>query len=130
MQSVRTSRRVGPDRQVVFDLVAEVTQTRYVEDAKGKFNFLFRGGCTIILGPHGEVRSVIGKSVGENSRAVRQKRFMQEGGMENVTQQDDWNVPDADTVQFAHQHTARRLTRRPTQAVPESGHVHLPGPAR
>jgi hypothetical protein len=130
VQSVRTSRRVGPDGQVVFDLVAEVTQTRYVEDAKGKFRFLFRGGCTIILGPHGEVRYVIGKSVGENGRAFRQKRFMQEGGMEYVTQQDGWNVPDAETVQFAHQHTARRLARHPAQPVAGSGPVQPAAPAR
>src|SRR4029450_8697967 len=32
IQSIRTSRRVGPDAQVVFDLVAEVTQSRFVRD--------------------------------------------------------------------------------------------------
>jgi hypothetical protein len=106
IQSVRSSRRVGPDGQVVFDLVAEVTQTRYV-DEKGEFPFLFRGGCTVIIGPDGRVRYLICKNVGENGRLFRQRKFMQNGGAEFVTVDEGFHVPDAETVQFAHQHGSR-----------------------
>jgi hypothetical protein len=103
VQSVRSSRRVGPDGQVVFDLVAEVTQTRKV--VQDDIKFLFRGGCTIIIGPKGEVRYVIGKDVAQNSRVFRQKKFMLGPGSEHVTTLDDiWKVSDAETVQFSHQH--------------------------
>jgi hypothetical protein len=104
VQSVRSSRRVGPDGQVVFDLVAEVTQSRCV---RGDYRFVFRGGCTVIIGPEGEVRYLVCKSVGQNGRLFRQRKFMRDGGAEYVTSKDGWNVPDAETVQFAHQHGPR-----------------------
>lgn len=109
VQSVRTSRRVGPDGQVVFDLVAEVTQTRYVrgKEPEKPFNFLFRGGCTVLLGPRGEVRYIIGKSVGQNSRVFRQRQFMQ-GNSENVAAEGDFHVPEAETVQFTQRHGESR----------------------
>lgn len=56
VQSIRTSRRVGPDGQVVFDLVAEVTQTRYKHDRISGGDIEFTGGSTLILGPNGEFR--------------------------------------------------------------------------
>ena len=111
VHSVRTSRRVGPDGQVVFDLVAEVTQTREVKNAQltAEYKpFLFRGGCTVILGPQGEVRYIIRKDVGDNSRVFRQKEFMRGAGAAHVSpNNDDDNVfryPDAEKVQFSHQH--------------------------
>ncbi|HEV7587983.1 MAG TPA: hypothetical protein VGO40_07605 [Longimicrobium sp.] len=119
VQSVRSSRRVGPDGQVVFDLVAEVTQTREVE---GEFKFYFRGGCTVILGPKGEVRYLIRKSVGQNGRLFRQRKFMRDGGAEFVTLKDGWNVPDAETVQFSHQHG-----RRPAAGPGGFADAHSPG---
>jgi hypothetical protein len=100
VQSVRSSRRVGPDGQVVFDLIAEVTQTRYV---KKPFQFLFRGGTTVILGPRGELRYIIWKSVGENGRVFRQRKFMEGDGAALVTENaDGWKVLNPETVQFTH----------------------------
>src|SRR5258706_15698397 len=62
VQSIRTSRRAGPNGQVLFDLVAEITQLKLVEDATGsKAKFL--GGCTVILGPEGEIRYLISKNI-------------------------------------------------------------------
>ena len=54
------SRRVGPDGQIVFDLVAELTQLRRARTANGR-RFDFFGGATIILGPTGAIRYVIRK---------------------------------------------------------------------
>lgn len=78
VQSIRSSRRVGPDGQVVFDLVAEVTQRRRVRDPDGEFDFF--GGATVILGPKGDIRYVVAKSIRNKDRIERQRRFQQESG--------------------------------------------------
>src|SRR5262249_57635697 len=65
VRSIRSSRRVGPDGQIVFDLIAEVTQLCTV--TRGSERFEYHGGSTIILDPLGVVRYVILKSmVGRN----------------------------------------------------------------
>jgi hypothetical protein len=74
VQSIRTTRRVGPAGQVLFDLVAEVTQARTIEAPEGTFEFL--GGSTIVLGPTGAVRYIIAKGVMSTSRLERQRTFM------------------------------------------------------
>ena len=78
VQSVRTSRRVGPHGEVVFDLVAEVTQLREVRLDGETVDFY--GGATVILGPRGEVRYVIAKSVLNEARIERQHGFMRGAG--------------------------------------------------
>jgi hypothetical protein len=75
VQSVRTSRRVGPDGQVVFDLVAEVTQRRIARLADGT-SFVTYGGATVLIGPQGEVRYVIAKNVRNARRVQRQGDFI------------------------------------------------------
>jgi hypothetical protein len=74
IESLRTSRRVGPDGQIVFDLVAEVTQRRRV---RGNPGFDFYGGCTVIIDPQGQVRYTILKRVTHNERLACQREFMQ-----------------------------------------------------
>jgi hypothetical protein len=76
IQSIRSSRRAGPDGQIVFDLVAEATQRRTVLDLAGKPEFDFYGGATITLGPSGEVRYSISKSVLNEERIKRQRAFI------------------------------------------------------
>ena len=60
VESIRSSRRIGPSGQVVFDLVAEVTQRRVIREADGS-SFDFYGGTTVILNPSGSVRYTIRK---------------------------------------------------------------------
>jgi hypothetical protein len=74
VQSIRSSRRVGPDGQVVFDLVAEVTQRRIVR--RDGMSFEFYGGSTIIIDPQGVIRYVISKRVNNEARLERQRAFM------------------------------------------------------
>lgn len=75
VESVRTSRRVGPDGQLSFDLVAEIVQTRQVSrPGEGEFQFL--GGATIIFGSEGQVRYVIAKNIKNEGRIKRQMKFM------------------------------------------------------
>jgi hypothetical protein len=75
VRSIRSSRRVGPDGQIVFDLVAEVTQLCTV--TRGAERFEYHGGSTIILDPLGEVRYVILKSVVGANRLERRREFLQ-----------------------------------------------------
>ncbi len=76
IQSIRPSRRVGPDGQVIFDLVAEVTQRRTVRGEASSAPMSFYGGATLILGPSGDIRYVISKSTGSRRRLARQQEFV------------------------------------------------------
>lgn len=76
IQSIRTSRRVGPSGQVVFDIVAEVTQKRTAEFKATNEKCTFYGGSTIIIDPDGRIRYVIRKSITDNDRKEEQKKFL------------------------------------------------------
>ncbi len=70
VQSIRVARRAAPDGRVVFDLVAEVTQSCTVVH-KGTY-FDMTGGCTLIVDPQGAVRYVIYKRLDSGERRERQ----------------------------------------------------------
>jgi hypothetical protein len=76
VMSIRTARRVGPDSQIVFDLVAEVVQRCRVLPADGSPAFEVLGGCTAILGPEGAFRYVISKSALGIGRVERRQHFL------------------------------------------------------
>jgi hypothetical protein len=76
IHSIRTNRRVGPHGQIVFDLVCEVTQERYVRNESSEEIFPFHGGTTIILGPEGDIRYSISKSILNKERLERQRAFI------------------------------------------------------
>jgi hypothetical protein len=73
--SIRSLRRVGPDRQVTFDIVAEVTQRRWCRQSSGTLIEVF-GGSTVILGPDGRVRYVIRKRVTDPRRIQAQADYL------------------------------------------------------
>jgi hypothetical protein len=87
VESIRSARRVGPDGQVVFDLVAEVIQRRVIPRKVGRIGFEFFGGATVILGPEGEIRYAISKSVIGKGRLERRRDFL-----ESTAGQRYWNV--------------------------------------
>lgn len=74
VQSVRAARRVAPDGSVVFDLVAEVTQTCTVRH--GGELFEVPGGCTVVIDPDGRIRYVIYKRFDSEARRARQHAAM------------------------------------------------------
>ena len=76
IESIRSTRRVGPDGQIVFDLVAEVTQRRTVRRQDGSPEFDYYGGATIILGPDGAIRYAISKNVLNQERYEQQRAFI------------------------------------------------------
>lgn len=75
VQSIRSARRAGPQGQVVFDLVAEVTQQRFVASSAAGPAFSYHGGATVILAPDGAVRYAIVKSVVGAQRLQRRRAF-------------------------------------------------------
>lgn len=102
VHSIRSSRRVGPDGQVVFDLVAEVIQTRRSRDVTSGAEFDFYGGSTIILGPDGEVRYIIAKGVTGAERLEEQRRFIATRGEQYWRREGNWRNPRADLFQYMH----------------------------
>jgi hypothetical protein len=76
VESIRSARRIGPDRQVVFDLVAEVIQFHEIPDPDGRL-YRFYGGATVIIDALGAVRYIIRKRVDNEKRMATQAAFMQ-----------------------------------------------------
>ena len=76
IQSIRSSRRVGPSGQIVFDLVAEITQKRRARFPKTKEVCTFYGGSTVIIDPDGKIRYVVSKGVTNRARRNNQKQFL------------------------------------------------------
>jgi len=74
VESIRVSRRVAPDGRVLFDLVAEVTQSCTVR--RGGDLFDLNGGSTIVIDPYGEVRYAIYKKFDSETRQERQHAAM------------------------------------------------------
>lgn len=67
--SVRSLRRIGPDKAVGFDLVAEIVQRRWLS-VPGRSAVEFLGGATAIIGADGQFRYVVRKSVTDPKRAA------------------------------------------------------------
>ena len=99
VHSVRPTVRTGPDGEMRSDLVIEITQRRRgyrnpeiqkeidklktQAEIKGKRfpepDFIFRGGCTLLVDHEtGKLRYIIKKSVGENSRLEKYRQFKYE----------------------------------------------------
>jgi len=90
VHSLRPARRVGPDGQLLVELVIEITQQKsgYFDpaiqdqvDNKGMSSpppadFIFRGGCTLLVDPITEkVRYCITKNILSDGRLARQRSY-------------------------------------------------------
>lgn len=76
IQSIRSSRRIGPSGQVIFDIVAEVTQRRMARVQGSQDTCNFYGGSTIIIDPRGAIRYSIARRVTDNQRLLQQVDFL------------------------------------------------------
>lgn len=73
MHSIRPVRRVGPDDQILDDIIIEMTQRWKPHDASG---MSFRGGCTIVCDRRtGLIRYVVRKRVGSKRSVGEQMGF-------------------------------------------------------
>jgi hypothetical protein len=111
VQSIRSTRRVGPDGQVVFDLVAEVTQRRLVHSPGLDGALEFYGGSTVIIDPKGMIRYVISKSVVNEQRLKSQQAFVAHRGKEF------WNIA-ADGISKPKVKLFKLLHDEPTGSSP------------
>jgi hypothetical protein len=74
VESIRVARRAAPDGRVLFDLVAEVTQTCTAKLGTDLFDMTT--GATIVIDPSGVVRYVIYKRPTSEERQARQHAAM------------------------------------------------------
>jgi hypothetical protein len=109
LQSIRTSRRIGPDGQILFDLVAEITQVRHVRTGNGE-QLPFYGGVTVITGPNGEIRYSIVKRVASANRLAAQKDFITGAGSRFWAGRDGSYVPKGQPFQLLHNETEHHGT--------------------
>ena len=104
--SVRSLRRVGPDKKVSFDLVAEVIQRRQFVGGKHRLAEFF-GGSTIILDADGAVRYVIRKAITNPGRVEAQSRHARSAIGKTWTSKDGKLHPMAGTLHALHQNRCR-----------------------
>lgn len=99
VQSIRTTRRIGPDGEDLPQLVVEITQERrgfsdkaLQDEADGSegrasrgSDFVFRGGCTLIIDLHSrKIRYIIEKDIESDSRLESQRKFLFERDSETL----------------------------------------------
>lgn len=99
VQSIRTTRRIGPDGEDLPQLVVEITQERRgfsdkaLQDeadaqagrASRGSDFVFRGGCTLIIDLHSrQIRYIIEKDIESDSRLEAQRQFLFERDSETL----------------------------------------------
>jgi hypothetical protein len=89
VESIRTARRIGPDGQIAFDLVAEVTQLRHVRAGPDGAAFSYHGGGTILLGPDARVRYVVLKNVAGRGRLEKRRKYLQSPAAQRY-----WSIVD------------------------------------
>lgn len=77
IESIRSARRIGPDGQILFDVIAEVSQRGLATAAGAGCPSVFYGGSTVILDPEGEIRYVIGKGAASSRRKESQRQFIE-----------------------------------------------------
>lgn len=117
VESIRSARRAGPDGQIVFDLIGEITQVRHVQAKDGSPGFSYHGGSTVIMGPQGEVRYVILKNVAGYQREERRQAFLNgEMGRRYWKDEGGWLVQRPKLFQLLHQ----RFTAAQAQATPSA----------
>lgn len=89
IESIRTLRRLSPDDELDFHIVAEVTQrVRNVGSKRWYY-----GGSTIVIDEAGHIRYVIGKGVRNRERRAKTDRFLARAPREYqmAFEQDHWD---------------------------------------
>ncbi len=94
VHSLRPARRVGPDGELLVDLVIEITQSKagYIDPNvqeqvdNGSMNpapqpdFIFRGGCSLLVDPaSSRIRYCIVKDILSQQRLAKQRAFLTDG---------------------------------------------------
>lgn len=99
--SVRSLRRIGPDKAASFDLVAEIVQRRWVR-VPGEASVEVMGGATVIIGADGQFRYVIRKSVADPRRMAAHLQQAREG--QDYVERDHCRRIRPASLRALHQH--------------------------
>ena len=113
--SVRSLWRIGPDRQVTFELVVEIVQRRWLTERDGRRSE-FYGGCTAIVGADGRIRYLILKRITDRSRAERQAEHLVGAGA-GGTWREQGNRRYLPRMDLRHLHACESGTRRACEAT-------------
>lgn len=113
IQSIRSARRVAPNGRVVFDTIAEITQSCTAVHDRMPFEFF--GGCTIVIDPYGTVRYVVHKSLTSKRRQKRQADAIRK----SLSQQEHW-ITKAGVLRPARAGMIRRVHRKKETLQEES----------
>jgi hypothetical protein len=106
VHSVRPLRRVGPDGQLLSQLVVELTQSLHAQDGS---NLVFRGGATLIVDLVGiSVAYMVRKRVDLPARVSRQQALSADRIQERADNY--WGVEQENAEPFAFLHRAHRTT--------------------
>jgi hypothetical protein len=114
IHSIRPARRVGPDGQILFDMVVEVLQTRRVNWEDGKY-LEFKGGATVILGPFGDIRYIVRKRIDNDDRVEEEREFAR------IAVDRDWLRLDDDNVLKPANDLFKSLCLRERAGKPTAG---------
>lgn len=109
VQSIRASHRVGPDGQIVFDLIAEVTQSLVTRDRLTGVETEFVGGSTVILGPNGDFRYVIVKRINNRRRLEAQLDYQRSTAF--WERRSGKLIPSANPFKIVHEKRNSRLVQ-------------------
>jgi hypothetical protein len=101
VESIRCARRTAPDGSVVFELVAEVTQS-YTATHDGDL-VESQSGCTLVIDPHGEIRYAIYKKPNSRARPAQQLRMMRGALKRFWTKRGGRYEPRKDTLRLLHE---------------------------
>jgi len=108
VHSVRPLRRVGPDGQLLSQLVVELTQSLHALDGS---NLVFRGGATLIVDLVGiSVAYMVRKRVDLPARVSRQQKLSADRTQERSDNY--WGVEQENAEPFAFLHRAHRTTEK------------------
>lgn len=103
IESVRSLRRIGPDGQISFELVAEVSQQTVITCPHTGRRLNFLGGATLIVDPNGVPRYIIRKRVDNKERQQRQLDLLngQFGRRHWTVTEKSW-APERDNFMAVH----------------------------
>ncbi len=110
IESIRCARRVTPDGRVLYDTIAEITQTCDVRN--GHLKFQFGGGCTVVIDPCGIVRYVITKHLENESRRERQAKAIRGPLRDYWVKDGDVHVPGAKLLARVHRKKPEKARSR------------------
>jgi hypothetical protein len=101
IESVRCAKRVSPDGGVVFDLIAEITQS-CTANVDGEL-VEYPSGCTLVIDPRGDVRYAIFKKPDSLNRPARQREAMRGSLKRFWMKKGKRRVPRPNTLRLLHE---------------------------